>query len=209
MNPLMNYLHASPPHSCLRGNPEKRLPEWVCKALATWVNLRTGVPEWRSGSASFWPDSEWVSEHSWEGVKEKGKEGREVRFEEGVGEYTVTHTHTHILLLSTVVGTIGRSLWWPDTGHDPISKHAISHSHRDAFLTSATANCLEQNNVMFLTFDMWTRMSLTTTIYTGKSVYIVTLIPLLLRSSHHLTASFCFSKVYYKLKWWQHDQSYS
>lgn len=41
-------------------------------------------------------------------MKEKGKEGREVRFEEGVGEHT--HTHIHILLLSTVMGTIGRSL---------------------------------------------------------------------------------------------------
>lgn len=41
-------------------------------------------------------------------MKEKGKEGREVRFEEGVGENTATNTH--IPLLSTVMGTMGRSL---------------------------------------------------------------------------------------------------
>lgn len=50
-------------------------------------------------------------------MKEKGEEGREVRFEEGVGEHTHTHTQTHThththphTSLSTVMRTIGRSL---------------------------------------------------------------------------------------------------
>lgn len=149
---VVNYESPDEPPPCLLHTPvswqSRKEASWMGhKVLAAWVNLRTGVPDWRSCSASFWPGSEWVSEHSWEGVKEKGKEGREVRFEEGVGEYTDTHTHSHthtltcILLLSTVMGTIGRWRLRFGTGHDPISKHGISHSHRSVILTSATTNC--------------------------------------------------------------------
>lgn len=82
-------LHSSLRCSSLSGSP---------KVPAARVNLRTGLPD--RGAAlpvfSAWLRmTEWVSEHSWEGVKEKGKEGREVRFEEGDGENSCTHARTH------------------------------------------------------------------------------------------------------------------
>lgn len=98
-------LHSSLRRSSLSGSP---------KVPAAWVNLRTGASWPRSRSASFFgpAQNDWVSE--WAQLRgcereREGGEGGEV-WRGGWGE--LMHARACIPLLSTVMGTMGRSPCW-------------------------------------------------------------------------------------------------
>lgn len=104
---VVNYKSPDEPSPCLPHAPVQRLSEWVIEsrpAGLTWG--REFLTEELLCQFSAWLRmSEWAQLRGCEREREGG-EGGEV-WRGGWGE----RSHTHIPLLSTVMGTMGRSLW--------------------------------------------------------------------------------------------------